>query len=135
MVGLLGSRSGLFFLLAYERGASAEAFAQVRQLGAADLAMALDFNLVHARRMQREDAFHAFAVADAAYRERLVQAGAAFADDHTRENLDAFLVAFDDFGVDFDGITDVELGVIFAKLFRFNFLLQYLVHKILNSLQ
>ena len=91
--------------------------------------MALNFNLVHAGRMQRENALHALAIADAADAERLVQAGAALADDYAGENLDAFLVAFHDFGVDAHGVAHVELRVVFAKLFRFNFFLQCLVHK------
>ena len=53
--------------------------------------MALDFDLVHARGVIRENAFHTFAIADAADAERLVQARAAFADDDAGENLDAFL--------------------------------------------
>ena len=43
--------------------------------------------------------------------------------DDARENLDAFLVAFDDLGVDFHRVADVEFCVVFTKLFRFNFLL------------
>ena len=37
------------------------------------------------------------------------------------ENLDALLVAFDDLGVHAHAVADVELRVVLAKLFRFNF--------------
>ena len=46
---LLGLRDDFFFLLVDEGRAFAEAFAEVGELGAADLALAFNFNLVHAR--------------------------------------------------------------------------------------
>ena len=79
--------------------------------------------------MQREHALDAFAVADAPHGERLVQPAAAPADHHAGENLNAFLVAFHDFGVDAHRVADVEFRFVFAKLFRFEFFLQCLVHK------
>ena len=45
------------------------------------------------------------------------------------KDLDAFLVAFDDFRVHFHRVAHGELRVVFAKLFRFNFFQQCLVHK------
>ena len=96
--------------------------AQVGQLGAADGTFAFDFDLVDARRMDGKNALHTFAVADAADGEGFVQAATAAADDHARENLDAFLVAFDNFGVHAHGVADVKFRGVFAKLFRFNFI-------------
>ena len=48
---------GIFFL--HQRGALAEAFAQVGEFGAADGAFALDFHLVNAGRMDGEHALDA----------------------------------------------------------------------------
>ena len=110
----------LFFL--HQRRALAEALAQIGQLGAADRAFALDFHLVHARRVQRENALHAFAVADAADGEHLVQPATAPANDHAGKNLDALFVAFDHFGVHAHGIAHREIRGVLAKLFRFNFI-------------
>ena len=45
---------------------------------------------------------------------------AASADDRAAENLDAFLVAFHDLGVDLDAVADVELCRFFAELLAFN---------------
>src|SRR5665213_4231947 len=59
-------RRRLCFLFLDQRRALADAFAEVGELGAADVALPLDFHLVHARRVQRENTLHAFAVADAA---------------------------------------------------------------------
>lgn len=70
--------------------------------------------------MDREHAFDAFAVGDAADDKGGVEAPAAAADDDACEDLDAFLVAFDDLGMDADGISDVKLEGGFAELFRFD---------------
>ena len=57
---LLGRDFGFFFALVDQRCTLAEAFAEVGELGAADLAVALDFHLIYAGRVQRENTFHAF---------------------------------------------------------------------------
>src|SRR5206468_6704557 len=109
------------FLLFDGHGAFADALAKVGQLGAAHGTLALDLDLVHARRMDGKDAFDTFAVADAADGESLVQAAAAFADHHAGENLNALLVAFHHFGVHAHGIAHRENYRVLAKLFRFDF--------------
>ena len=73
--------------------------------------------------MQREHAFHTFAVTDPAHAECLVQAVSATPDDDARENLDAFLVAFDDLGMHLHRVADREFRFALAILFRFNFFL------------
>src|SRR6185437_2247218 len=120
---LLRSGSGfrLAFLFLHQRRALAETLAEVSQLRAANRTLAFHFNLVHTRRMHRENALHALAVADAAHGERLVQPAPALADHHARENLDAFLVAFHDLRVHANTIAHVEFRLVFAKLFRLNF--------------
>jgi hypothetical protein len=112
-------RLGRLFL--DQRGAFAEAFAQVGEFGAAHGARALDFNFVHARRVQRENALDAFAVADAADGEGLVQPAPAPANDHAGKHLNALLVAFDDLGMHAHAVTDVEDGIVRPKLFGLNF--------------
>src|SRR6266516_4256005 len=83
--------------------------------------------------MDGKHAFNAFAIADAADGEGLIQAAAAFANHHAGENLDALLVAFHHFGVHPHGIAHREIHGVFAKLFRFDFVEYCLVHKILGG--
>src|SRR4030095_5004596 len=108
----------LFFL--NQRGAPADALAQVGEFRASHVAVALNLAFIDAGRMHREHALDTFAVADAADGEGFVQAAPALSDDDTRENLDAFLVAFHDFGVDADGIAYVKAGRVLPELFRLN---------------
>ena len=42
--------------------------------------------------------------------ERLVDSATTASNDHAREHLDAFAVAFDDADIDVDGVADLELG-------------------------
>jgi len=42
--------------------------------------------------------------------------------DDTGKNLDTFLVAFHDFGMDAHGIAHAKIGRHFPKMFRFNFI-------------
>src|SRR5262249_52348534 len=119
-----GGFAGVFsfggrFLFPDQGGAFADAFAEVSQFGPAHFAAAFDLHFFDAGRVDGENAFHAFAVADPADSERLVETAAAPADDDAGKNLDSFLVAFHDFGVDADGIADIELGGFLAELFRF----------------
>ncbi len=120
-----------FGLFLHERGTLADALAEVGELGAADTAGALHLHLVHARGVRGENALHAFAVADAADGEHLVQPVAAAPDDDARENLDAFLLAFHDLGVDAHAVANGELHRFFAVLFLLNFIQYCLVHKFL----
>src|SRR5206468_4458471 len=127
---LVGGSARVFLLNSH--GAFANAFAQVSELGPAHCAFAFHFNFVHARRMDWKHTFHAFAIADAADRERLIQTAAAFANHHAGENLDAFLVAFHHFGMHPHGVTHSEVHGVLAKLFRFDFVEYCLVHKFLS---
>jgi len=71
--------------------------------------------------MDGENALDAFAIADAAHGERFVQPVAAAAEDDAGENLDAFLIAFNDLGVDLNTVADFKFHGLFAILFRFDF--------------
>jgi len=116
-----GCGCAAFFFL-HESGTFAQALAKISEFRAADGAFALDFHFVHARRVDGENPLDAFAVADAADGEGLVQSVPAAADDDARKNLDAFLVAFDNFCVHAHGIADRKISRVFAKLFRLNFI-------------
>src|SRR5262245_48201045 len=105
------------FLFLHGSGAFADALAQVGQFGAANLSSAFDFDLLDPGRMQGENAFDAFTIADPAHGKGGIQTAPTAANDNAREDLDAFLVAFDDFGVHADGIADVEVRGLFAELF------------------
>jgi hypothetical protein len=56
--------------------------------------------------MKREHSFDSFTIADATNSKRFIQPVAATADYYPGEYLNAFLVAFDHFGVDFDVVTN-----------------------------
>src|SRR4051794_13550654 len=84
--------------------------AQEVELRAADFAAAHDVDLVDLRRMQRELALHAFVRDHAPDGEHLAAARAAASDYDACENLNAFLVAFEDFRVHVDRVADGELG-------------------------
>jgi len=116
-----GCGCAAFFFL-HESGTFAQALAKISEFRAADGAFALDFNFVHAWGVDGENALDAFAVADAADGEHLVQAVAAAANHYPGKNLDTFLVAFDNFCVHAHGIADRKISRVFAKLFRLNFI-------------
>jgi hypothetical protein len=93
------------------------AAAEVIELGAARFAFFFHFRLGDARRVHRENALDTFAVADAADGEGFVQAAAFAANHDAGENLHAFLVAFDDAGMDAHAVADIKLRQITLKLF------------------
>ena len=87
--------------------------------------------------MQREDAFHAGAEADAAHREAGTAGAALLGNHHAFESLDAFLdlfpFAFEQTDIHFNRIAGAKLGEVFAQL-RFMQLTNYRIH-FLYSLQ
>src|SRR5438309_1307656 len=76
-------------------GRLARAAAQVIELGAANVALALDLDAGDQRRIGLERALHALAAADLAHREAGVQPAVALADHHAFVGLDALALAFD----------------------------------------
>ena len=96
----------------------ADAIAQEVQLGAARLALARRHDVLDARVVQREHALDAFALHDAAHRDRAADAAALVRDHRADEQLHALLLAFLDEVVHFDGVTDLTLGEdLLAELF------------------
>jgi hypothetical protein len=69
-----------------------------------------DLELGDRRRVERERALHTHAERDLADRERLAEAAARAPDHHALEDLHALPIAFDDAGMDLDGVTRSELG-------------------------
>jgi len=108
-------------------GFLADAVAEIVETGAADAAAFHDFDLGDLWSVDWEDPFDAFAVADFADGEGLADALAFPGDDDACEELDAFFAAFEDSGVDLDGVTDAEVGDVGLHLFALN--LFKLVHK------
>jgi hypothetical protein len=96
-----------FFL---DAGGAAAQGAKVVEAGAADLALAHDFDFVDAGGVAQEGALYADAVADFADREGGGGAGAADADDVAFEDLDTLAVALNDLGADADVIAGGEIG-------------------------
>src|SRR5262249_30474031 len=114
-LGLAGSCCGAIFA-GWSRLAGAlpqasgfaDALPQVIKLGPADTAGAVHLDFGNFGRVQREDAFDAFTLNDAANGEHLAHAAASAGDDRAGVNLDAFLLAFQNSKVDFDLVPDLE---------------------------
>ena len=83
--------------------------------------------------MHREHALDTLAVADAADRERLVETMPAATDHDAREDLDAFLVAFDDLRMHAHAVAHLEIQRFLAVLFLFNFVQQYVKYGLLKA--
>ena len=106
----LGDTSGL-----------ARAAPQVVELGAADTAIAGDFDLVDPGGVDEERSLDADAVGgDAADREVLVDPTAAAADHHALEDLNTLAVALDHLRMHANGVSGAELRHIFLELLRFD---------------
>jgi len=118
-----GRRSGSAALLfLYGSRAFANALAQIGQFSPAHRAFTFHFHFLDSRRMDWKHALDTLAIANAADGEHGIQAVSTPPNHNTREYLDTFLVAFDDLGVDADGITHVEVNWILAVLLGFNFI-------------
>src|SRR5580704_714078 len=101
-----GKRSG--FALPQAGGLAFET-AQVIQFGSPDSPGAHHVNVIHYRRVQREDALDALAKADFANGNRLAQALVIARDDGSFERLQPFLIAFLDFHVHPNRVTGPKL--------------------------
>ena len=122
-----GCGCAAFFFL-HESGTFAQALAKISEFRAADGPFALDFHFVHAWGVDGENALDAFAVADAADGEHLVQAVAAAANHYPGKNLDTFLVPFDDSLVNIDDIADLELRRVGLEVLRLDMGHQCVLH-------
>ncbi len=87
-----------------------------------------DDDLGNAGRVDGELAFDALALHDAADGEHLTRARTAPRDDHAGEDLNAFLVAFENAAVDVHGIADLEGGDFRLQAGLFDLLEQLLAH-------
>ena len=101
----------------------ARTFAQVVQLGATHVALALHLDRGEQRRVRLERALDAFAARDLAHGERGIEAAIALGDHHALVRLDALALAFDHVDVDDDRVARRELGNRLAEARNF-FLLQ-----------
>ena len=84
--------------------------------GGADAANLCDLDVGDKRRVVREDALDADAVADAAHREVGVDAAALLAYDYALEHLNAVSLALDDLDVDTHGIARAKARDIAIRL-------------------
>ena len=97
-------------LLLYRRRFLALASAQIIQFRAAGFAFLFHFHLGDARRMQRKNAFDAFAVGYAANGKSFVQPASFAANDDARKDLDPFLVPLDHASVHTNAVADFEVS-------------------------
>ncbi|CDO37734.1 hypothetical protein SPHV1_390003 [Novosphingobium sp. KN65.2] len=102
-----------------DAGALTGTTAQVVQLGTTHDAAANHGDRIDVRRVQRENAFHAFTEADLADGEVRTHATVRTRDAHAFEVLDAGTGTFDDLHADADGVARTELRDILAGLGNF----------------
>src|SRR6266851_1508576 len=93
-----------------DTGRFAAPFAQVVELGAANLAAAHDLDRVDRRRIERKHTLDAFPVGNLAHREVLIEPATRPTDAHTLIGLYARTVAFDHLHVHQHGIAGPEIG-------------------------
>src|SRR3954468_501080 len=106
---MLGSGARRRFALLLDLGGLAAEFAQVVQLGPADVTAPGHLDLGDVRGVHREGALDADVVGDLADREGLADAAALAADDHAQELLDPGARALDDADVDIHGVARPEV--------------------------
>src|SRR4051812_32934679 len=113
----------------------AAALTQIVQLGAADVAAALDFDAGDQGAVGLERALHAFAAGDLAHREAAVQAAVALGDHDAFVGLHALAGAFDDAHRNDHRVAGGEIGDALAQTGDF-LLLEGLdqVHGVLKSI-
>ncbi len=73
-------------------------------------AATLDFDLGDLGRVQRKLSLDAFAADDPPHHEHLARARAAAGDHHAVEDLNAFLLTFENSGVHVDRVANLEVG-------------------------
>ena len=78
--------------------------------------------------MEGELPFDPFAVDDTADGEHFARAAAALGDHAAVEDLDTFFSPFEDFAMDVDRVTDLELGDVFFQSERIDFFQKFLRH-------
>ena len=83
---------------------------EVIQLGTGDFTATGNFDFRHIRGIDGENAFHAFAERNFANGERRVQTVVFTGDANAFVNLNTFAVAFDDFGVNAQGVAGFKFG-------------------------
>src|SRR3954453_14191874 len=101
--------------LLLDLGGLAAQFAEVVQLGPADVTAGDDLDLLDDRGVHREGPLDADAEADLAHGEGLAGAAALAADHDALEDLDARAGALDDADVHLDGVAGTELGDVVAQ--------------------
>jgi hypothetical protein len=94
----------------FEPGCLADSVSQEIQFRSPHGARPLNDYVFHTRRMQREFSFHALASHDPADRKHLSTTTTTPSDDRSRENLDAFLLTFENLGVDFYQVPNFKFG-------------------------
>src|SRR6185436_1078448 len=93
-----------------DAGRLAAASAQIIELRAANLAAANQLDLLHDRRVDREDALHSLAVGNLADREALVESAALATDHHALIGLEAGAGALRHTHVDAHRVAGLERG-------------------------
>ena len=78
------------------------------KLGAADFALADDFNFCNTWGVKRENALNALAIGNFTDSESGVDTGSAFSDYDTSENLNALFSAFNNAAMNFDSVANIE---------------------------
>ena len=115
------TREFLDIFLVANAGCFARELTQVEEARAAHNAARNQLDLVDARRVREENTLDAYVEADLANREGASCTCAVALEDDALEDLNTVFVAFGNFVVNADGITDAEVGHVSAQLRGFHF--------------
>ena len=114
------ARGGNYFFQFLQAGRFTGEFGQIIEFGSSDFTDLQYFNAVHAGGVNRENAFHAYAKGNFAYRESFADAASSAGDDDTVKGLESLIVAFYDFYFHSDRIAGFENRYIgFEIVFNF----------------
>ena len=85
-------------------------------------------NIDDVRGIEGEDSFNAFICDEPSDGEGFAHPGPFSSDDGAAEDLDALLIAFDDFIIDVYGIANLEMGQVLLQTFLFYSFYQFFFH-------
>lgn len=105
----------------YQESAFANAGAQVVKFSATNFAAVGDFDLCDPWCVDWEYTLNAFAVGNFTNGERSVYAGSAHGDNNASKNLNPLFAAFDNAGVNLNGIAYAEFGNVLFQLLLLDF--------------
>jgi len=121
LCGLVVFEAGETAALVAESAGFADAITEEIEFGPAGVGPTNNFDLGDARRIEGKDSFDPLIGDDSPNGDGLVDSATSPGDEHTLEDLDTFLVAFDDSYMNINGVADGYHGEIGFELIGYDF--------------